>query len=196
MTAALEAGADFVGLVFHPASPRYVEIEVAAYLAAYVPAHVSVVGLFVNPTEETLRETLANVRIDMIQLHGQETPEDCARISHRNQKPVMKALSVHGKEDLQKIVDYEACCDWLLLDAPGGGGTGMSFDWSMLDGIEFSKPWMMAGGLTPDNVGLAIKSTHPNAVDVSSGVEISRGEKDPGKILNFLTAVRTANEQL
>lgn len=191
MTAALENGADFVGLVFHPASPRYVEIEVATYLASYVPDSVKVVGLFVDASDKTLSEILANVRIDMIQLHGTENPERIADIKTKFGKPVIKALAITTAEDVAGIAAYEAAADWILLDSRGGG-TGKSFDWKLLDGHIFNKPWMLAGGLTPGIVGGAIKRLHPDAVDVSSGVESSRGVKDAGKIAAFLKAARSA----
>lgn len=193
MTAALEAGVDFIGLNFIPASPRYVEIEIAAYLANYVPAHVQIVGLFADAPLKAIEEVLANVRIDLIQLHGQETPKDCAEIAAKFGKPVMKALSA---DQIEKAANYEAVCDWLLIDAPKhgelSGGGGQTFDWALLKDFKPTKPWMLAGGLTPENVGGAIAALHPDAVDVSSGVEISRGVKDPAKIRAFLKAVRAS----
>lgn len=190
MTAALEGGADFVGLVFHKSSPRFVEIEVAAYLASYVPDSVKVVGLFVDPSDKMLEEILANVRIDMIQLHGTENPARIADIKSKFGKPVIKALAITSAEDVEGIAAYEDFADWILLDSRGGG-TGKSFDWKLLDGHAFHKSWMLAGGLTPGIVGGAIKRLHPDAVDVSSGVESSRGVKDPDKILAFLKAAKT-----
>jgi phosphoribosylanthranilate isomerase len=195
MTAALESGADFVGLVFHPASPRYVEIEVAAYLANYVPPSVMVVGLFSNPSEKTLEETLQNVRIDMIQLHGHESPQNCAAIKARFSKPIIKALSA---SELDNATAFAAVCDWLIIDAPAPagatyeGGHGNGFDWSVLKEFNPGKPWMLAGGLSPDNVEDAIRSTHPMGVDVSSGVEITKGIKDVGKIRAFIQAAKKA----
>ena len=191
MTAALEGGADFVGLVFHAPSPRHVEIEVAAYLASYVPDSVKVVGLFVDPGDKMLAEILANVRLDMIQLHGSENPERVADIKAKFAKPVIKALSIASPEDVTGIGAYEEVADWVMLDSRGGG-TGKSFDWKLLDGETFTKPWMLAGGLTPGIVGGAIKRLKPTAVDVSSGVEISRGVKDEGKIHAFIKAAKDA----
>ncbi len=195
MTAALEAGADFVGLVFHPASPRHVEIEVAAYLSSYVPDSVTITGLFVDPTDETLCQTLENVRIDLIQLHGSETPERVAEIKVKFGKPVMKALSIATREDL-KAANLYMGADWLLLDAKGTadmpGGNGLSFDWDLLKDFQSPLPWMLAGGLTPENVGEAVKNFQPPAVDVSSGVEGTRGIKDAIKIKAFIKATRNA----
>ncbi len=191
MTAALEGGADFVGLVFHAPSPRHVEIEVATYLASYVPDSVKVVGLFVDPGDKMLTEILANVRLDMIQLHGNENPERVADIKAKFGKPVIKALSIASPEDVAGIAAYEAVADWVMLDSRGGG-TGKSFDWKLLDGATFTKPWMLAGGLTPGIVGGAIKRLKPTAVDVSSGVESARGIKDAEKIRAFIKAAKDA----
>ena len=191
MTAALEEGADFVGLVFHPASPRHVETEVAAYLASYVPGTTKIVGLFVDPSDKMLAEILGNVRLDMIQVHGSETTERIADIKTKTGKPVIKAISIATPEDVAGIPAYEEAADWILLDSKGGG-TGKSFDWKLLDGVTFTKPWMLAGGLTPGIVGGAIKRLHPDAVDVSSGVEASRGVKDPDKIRAFIRTAKAA----
>jgi phosphoribosylanthranilate isomerase len=191
MTAAIEERAEFVGLVFHPASPRYVEIEVAAYLASYAPDSVKICGLFVDPGDKALTDVLTNVRIDMIQLHGNETPARITDIKTKFAKPIIKALSITTADDVTGIPSYEAVADWILLDSRGGG-TGKSFDWALLDNVSFTKPWMLAGGLTSGIVGGAIKRLHPDAVDVSSGVESSRGSKDPDKIRAFVKAAKAA----
>lgn len=195
MTAALEAGADFVGLVFHSASPRHVEIEIAAYLSSYVPANVIVTGLFVDPTDDILRQTLENVRLDLIQLHGEETPSRVAEIKTLFGRPMMKALSISTREDLRRSDSY-AAADWLLFDAKGSadmpGGNGLPFDWSLLEDFQSPLPWMLAGGLTPENVAGAVKHLKPSAVDVSSGVEASRGVKDAAKIRAFVEAAKNA----
>jgi phosphoribosylanthranilate isomerase len=195
MTTALESGADFVGLVFHSASPRHVEIEVAAYLSSYVPASVSTVGLFVDPSDDNLRQTLENVRLDIIQLHGNETPARVAGIKAMFGRPVMKALPVSIRDDL-KEADLYAASDWLLFDAWGTpdmpGGNGLAFDWTLLRDFQSPCPWMLAGGLTPENVGEAIERLSPPAVDVSSGVEAARGVKDVAKIRAFIEAVRAS----
>ncbi len=190
MMAALESGADFVGLNFHPESPRYVDIEVAAYLASYVPKSVSIAGLFVDPDDRRLDEILTSVRLDIIQLHGRETPERVTSIKTIAGYPVMKALPVGQRDDLAQIELFAPVCDWLLLDAPGMGGGGKTFDWALLEGLKSPKPWMLAGGLTPENVAEAIQKLKPDAVDVSSGVESSRGVKDAGKIHAFIKAVK------
>lgn len=193
MTASLEAGADFVGLVFHPASPRHVEIEVARYLSGYVPQTVTVTGLFVDPSDDILCQTLENVRIDLIQLHGAESPARAADIRGKFGRPVMKALPVSNRDDL-KAADLYAAVDWLLFDAQGTdampGGNGLPFDWTLLKDFQSPLPWMLAGGLTPQNVAEAVTTLNPPAVDVSSGVEASRGVKDAAKIRAFLKAVK------
>ncbi len=197
MTAALEGGAAFVGLVFYPASPRFVEIEVAAYLASYVPAHIKVVGLFVNPDDTQLQTVLSRVRLDIIQLHGQETPDRVSEIRKKFNKPVMKVLSIAQAEDLGDLPLYEAVSDWILFDARGTtlpGGNGRVFDWSLLKDVRPKKPWMLAGGLTPDNIREAIALVRPDAVDVSSGVESAPGEKDPVKIKSFLKLALSADK--
>lgn len=193
MTAALESGADFVGLVFYPPSPRFVEVEVAAYLASYVPDHVIVTGLFVDPDDALLEETLRHVRLDAIQLHGSESPERVAEIKTRFKKPVIKALSIASSQDVATTAQYDGIADWLLLDAKGTadmpGGGGVVFDWPLLEGFTTKTPWLLAGGLTPDNVAQAVQMTRPHGVDVSSGVESSRGVKDPAKIHAFIETV-------
>ena len=197
MTAALEEGADFVGLVFASNSPRYLDIEVASYLSAFVPGHVQVAGLFVDPTERQLEETIQNVhKMDFLQFHGKETPENLIKIREKTGKKIIKALSIRSKEDISHANSFENAADWLILDAAPlkegdpAGGSGRSFDWSLLEGFQSTVPWMLAGGLTPENVAAAIQQTSPPGVDVSSGVERVRGEKDPDKIRAFIRAVR------
>lgn len=194
LTSAIEAGADFVGLVFYPPSPRHVEIEVASYLAHQIPDHVEIVGLFVNPNDQTLQEVLNAVPLSMIQLHGGERPERVAEIKKNFGLPVIKALSIENEDDLKKAQEYESA-DWLLFDAKGKalpGGNGIAFDWSVLSDYKSTIPWMLAGGLNPENVIEAIKITHAPAVDVSSGVESAAGEKDITKIQAFISAVKKA----
>lgn len=196
MTAAMEGGADFIGLVFHDASPRNLEIEVASYLSSYVPERIQVCALLVDPDDKKLSTILSTVRVDMIQLHGNETPERVRAIKAGFGKKVMKAISISTPNDLEQIGLYAPHCDWLLLDAKGTsempGGTGHSFDWSLLEGVTIPVPWMLAGGLTPENVADAIHRLRPDAVDVSSGVESTRGVKDEGKIRAFLAAAKSA----
>lgn len=195
VTSAIEHGADFIGLVFYPPSPRHVEIEVAKYLTSQVPDNVEIVGLFVNPNDQTLLEVLNDVPLSMIQLHGGERPERVREIKETFNLPVMKAVPIEHKEDLESITQYEDVADWLLFDAKGKelpGGNGIAFDWSILKDYSGSKPWMLAGGLTPDNVAEALKVLSSDAVDVSSGVESTPGQKDPHKIESFLKCVKRA----
>ncbi len=195
LCAAVEAGARFVGFVFYEPSPRHVRPDVAQKLAQMVPTGVRSVGLFVNPDDAYLNAILGGIQLDMIQLHGDESPARAAEIRARYGCEVMKAIRVSSSEDLAGIEDYEAVCDWLLFDAQPAecgqyGGAGEVFDWDILAGRRFSKPWMLAGGLTVDNVGDALARLSPDAVDVSSGVERARGEKDAEKIAAFIDAVR------
>ena len=193
---AVQNGARFVGFVFFPPSPRHVAIDTAKALALTLPTGVRSVGLFVDPTDAQLDAVTGRVQLDMIQLHGAETPQRVAEIKGKYALPIIKAIPVNDAEDITAARDYEDHVDWLLFDAkpPAGsdvpGGTGQSFDWALLKGLEFSKPWMLSGGLSADNVSDALSVLFPDAVDVSSGVESSRGEKDIEKISAFLAAVK------
>ncbi|MFD1795612.1 phosphoribosylanthranilate isomerase [Paracoccus aurantiacus] len=194
VAAAVEAGAAFVGFVFFPKSPRNVSAEVAAALAADVPAGVARVGLFVDPDDQMLDDVLAKVPLDIIQLHGGETPDRVAELRARTGLPVMKAVGVAGPEDLDALWDYGLVADMILVDAKPPkdaelpGGNGLSFDWRLLVGRKFLRPWMLAGGLTPENVAEAVRLTGAQAVDVSSGVEAAPGIKDPARIRSFIDA--------
>lgn len=192
LSASVEAGARFIGFVFYPPSPRHVEIDIAFELVQMLPTGVWAVGLFVDPTDEQLAAVTGRVQLDMIQLHGAESKERVEDIKQKFGLPVMKALAIGSADDLQKIAQYEEVVDWVLCDTPSPqhGGSGQSFDWSLLKGYEFQKPWMLAGGLKPENVGEAIKMLHPTAIDVSSGVESARGVKDETKIQAFLAGVK------
>ncbi len=194
LRAAVGAGADYVGLVFYPGSPRHIEPAAAQALLREIPADVSVVGLFVNPTDKELRQTLSFVKPGMIQLHGDESPLRIIEIRAAYKIPVMKAIRVAGAQDLNGIEKYEAVSDWLLFDTKvegQAGGTGKTFDWTLLEGRTFKKPWMLSGGLNAANVGGALNVARPDAVDVSSGVESAPGVKDAAKIRAFIEAVTT-----
>ncbi len=188
LTAAIDGGARFVGFAFVPESRRFIEIAVAAYLARFVPPDIYKVGLFQNPDDAVLQQTLQDVPLDMIQLHGQESPGRVVEIKHLTGLPVIKALSIASAEDFAMVEGYEAAADWLLFDSPKGG-SGKNFDWSLLQQYcekhALTRPWMLAGGLTQDNVKEALSLFDPDAVDVSSGVETD-GVKDPDKIRNFV----------
>lgn len=194
LTAAINAGADFIGFVFYKPSPRYIDIEVAKYLSSFMPANIELVGLFVDPSDDELLQTLNEVPLTMIQLHGHESPERVAEIKNNFKLPIIKALSISSKKDLEKAKEYESICDWLLFDAQGeeSGGNGKTFDWGILKNYKSNLPWMLAGGLTPQNVAHAIKILSPDAVDVSSGVESVKGIKDASKIRSFLESIKKA----
>jgi len=197
--AATRGGARFVGFVFYPKSRRNVTPELAAALAALVPEGITRVGLFVDPTDALLSGVLGRVPLDLLQLHGSENPRRVADIKTRFGRPVMKAIAIAGPEDPESALPYLEVADWLLFDAkpPRGdpkalpGGNGLAFDWQLLGGRSWRKPWMLSGGLTPKNVAEAASTTHARVVDVSSGVEIKPGFKDLGKIGEFLARVRT-----
>jgi phosphoribosylanthranilate isomerase len=194
---AASAGARFAGFVFYPPSPRFVTLDIAYTLAHAVPTGMRSVGLFVEPTDQELLRVISSVPLDMIQLHGDETPERVGEIAALCNMPVIKALRLSGPEDLENVADYEDVADWLLFDSkidhPLPGGTGQRFDWQILSGRSFKKPWMLSGGLTPENVREAIELLHPSGVDVSSGVESTRGIKDPEKIQTFLKTVQSTH---
>ncbi|WP_096703150.1 phosphoribosylanthranilate isomerase [Magnetospirillum sp. 15-1] len=196
MDAAIEAGADYVGLVFFPASPRNVTPDRAAELVEFAPGDVTKVGLFVDPDDATLDAVLTRVRLDLLQLHGHETPERVEAIRLEYGLPVMKVLSVSDAADLDAAEPYLAVADRLLFDAkpPKGavlpGGNAVSFDWSILTGRKWGLPWMLAGGLTPANVAEAVRISGAPCVDVSSGVESAPGVKDAEKIRAFIQAAR------
>lgn len=200
--AAAEAGASYIGFNFVPPSPRYVAparaAELAGALARASDRIVSHVGLFANAPDAEIEAALEVAPIDLIQLHGDEPPERIAEARSRFGLPVMKAIPISGPEDIEEIERFGAVADLLLVDAkpPRGaaltGGAGVSFDWSLLDDVAWPRPWMLAGGLNPHNVRAAIAATRAPIVDVSSGVEASRGVKDPAKIRAFVEAAQSA----
>lgn len=191
---AVEAGARYLGFVFFAKSPRNIAVAQARDLAVEVPMGVAKVALVVNATDAELAEIVEAVPLDMLQLHGAETPARVAEIRARFGLPVMKAIGVAEAADLAQIPGYEAVADQILLDAkaPKGavlpGGNGLAFDWRLVKGHKFTKPWMLAGGLTPENVAEAVRLTGALQVDVSSGVESSAGVKDAALIRAFLRA--------
>tara|TARA_R110001592_G_scaffold29350_9_gene106605 strand:- start:24567 stop:25205 length:639 start_codon:yes stop_codon:yes gene_type:complete len=194
LNAAIEAGARYIGFVFYPPSPRHVAVDTAKELALMLPTGVRGVGLFVDPTDEELEAVLGKVQLDMIQLHNGETPQRVAAIKAKYAMPIIKAFPVREAADIARADDYKDAADWYLFDAKSvdpamPGGTGHSFDWGLLADKKFDKPWMLSGGLNPENVGEALTTLKPAAVDVSSGVESARGVKDVGKIKAFIEAV-------
>lgn len=198
LDAALEAGADMVGLVRFPRSPRHLELGAAAALSRIAEGRAARVLLVVDPEDRELDLAVAAISPDMIQLHGRETPERVAAIRDRTGRPVMKAIGIAAPADLEQLDRYRGAADRLLLDAkpPGDavlpGGNGVAFDWSLLAELDPSLPVMLSGGLHPGTVRAAIAATRLRAVDVSSGVETRPGEKDPAKIAAFVAAARAA----
>lgn len=196
--AALEAGADYVGLNFYPKTPRYVDIATAAKLAQIMRGRAKIVALAVDPDDALIDEIVSQVAPDLLQLHGKETPERVKAIKARTGIPVMKAISVRTTEDAARALTFEGAADLILFDAkpPEGradalpGGNGVSFDWQALLGVKDKVRYMLSGGLTPENVAEAIRLTGATAVDVSSGVERAPGEKDPEKIRRFTAAAK------
>ncbi|MNZ23061.1 N-(5'-phosphoribosyl)anthranilate isomerase [compost metagenome] len=188
--AAAEAGTEAIGLVFYANSPRAVDVRQARAIIAELPPFVTTVGLFVNASRCELNEILEVVPLDLLQFHGDETPQDCEGY-HR---PWIKALRVRPGDDLEAACQLYAGARGILLDTyvPGvPGGTGEAFDWSLVP-ARLSKPIILAGGLSADNVGQAIAQVRPYAVDVSGGVEQAKGIKDAAKIEAFMRAVKQA----
>lgn len=187
MQAAIDAGADAVGLVFYPASPRFVELDQAAALARLVPPFVTIVGLFVNAEPEQVRQTLAAVPIHLLQFHGDEDDAYCRQFD----RPFIKAARVKPGMDLLQYIGAFPSAQAILLDAfvEGYGGGGKVFDWTLIP-AQPGKPIILSGGLDAGNVTEAIERVRPAAVDVSSGVEAGKGIKDAEKIHAFVAAVR------
>jgi len=185
--AAVQQGADAIGLVFYAPSPRHVTIDVACAIVDALPPFVSVVGLFVNASKTEIEAVLSKVRLDILQFHGDEAPADCEQYN----LPYLKAIRVKADTNLLQYALEFNSAKALLLDAysdSGYGGTGQVFDWKLIP-KNLSKPIILAGGLTPENVGSAIRQVQPYAVDVSGGVEQSKGIKDAAKIKAFMQEV-------
>jgi phosphoribosylanthranilate isomerase len=199
--AAIAGGAAHIGFVFYRPSPRYVSPERAAALLtwAVVPKTVRKVGLFVDADDETIAVAIWRAKLDLLQFHGDESPERVAEARRRFRLPVMKAVKIAGPDDIAVAERYLKVANWLLFDAkpPADtvgalpGGNGLAFDWALLGGRQWPIPWMLSGGLDPFNVAEAVAVTGATVVDVSSGVESRPGIKDPAKIAAFLKAVRT-----
>ena len=192
---AVRCGAGYVGFVFFPPSPRAVRPEQAAPLVRTVPDHVQSVGLFVDPDDALLERVLGEVPLDMLQLHGNEPVERVAEIKARTGLKVMKVLKIAEAEDFDPARRYEPVVDYLMFDAKPPkdatrpGGNARAFDWTLLRGRSWTKPWFLAGGLTADNVAGAVKMTGATLVDTSSGVEEAVGQKSAEKIIKFLSVI-------
>lgn len=197
VAAAADAGATYVGFVFFAKSPRHLSVPDARSLALLVPDGVAKVALTVNAPNAELDTITASVPLDMLQLHGSESPERVAEIKARYGLPVMKAVGVAERGDLAQVDLFQTVADQILVDAKPPkdavlpGGNGLAFDWTLLLGRVWRRPWMLAGGLTPANVALAVRSTNARQVDVSSGVETSPGVKDEALIRDFIAAARS-----
>jgi len=195
--AATAAGASYVGFVFFPASPRCVNLAQARAAALAAPAGVARVALTVDATDAEIAAILDHVPIDMLQLHGQESSERVTDVKARFGLPVMKAVGVAGDADLAALNSYARVADQLLVDAKPPrdatlpGGNGLAFDWRLIANHFWRGPWMLAGGLTPQNVAAAVRLTGARQVDVSSGVESAPGVKDAAKIAAFIRAATT-----
>ncbi|MFP4570455.1 phosphoribosylanthranilate isomerase [Rhodosalinus sp.] len=194
VAAAVEAGAAYIGFVFFPPSPRSLSPEDARALALEVPAGVAKVALTVDADDAALGALLDRVPVDLLQLHGRESPERVSDVRARFGLPVMKAVGLREAADLESIDAYAVVADQVLVDAkpPAGaalpGGNGLAFDWRLLAGRRWTGPWMLAGGLTPENAAEASRLTGARQLDVSSGVESAPGRKDPDRIRAFLSA--------
>ena len=190
----MQAGAAYIGLMFFAKSPRNVSLAQARDLALLVPPGIAKVAVLVDPGDTTLDELVAQVPLDMLQLHGHETPARVAAVKARYGLPVMKVVGVADAADLAALDDYAKVADQILVetkaakDAVLPGGNGLPFDWRLIAGRRWPVPWMLAGGLTADNVADAIRQTGARQVDVSSGVETAPGVKDTRKIQNFIAA--------
>ena len=197
---AASTGADYIGFNFYPRSPRSVDLTAAHDLVSGTPDGPIKVALLVDPEDSFIDALLQIAPFDMLQLHGAESPDRVAEIRARSGLPVMKAIGIRDAADLPQIADYEAVADQLLIDAKPPregvgilpGGNGLSFDWRLIAGRQWTRPWLLAGGLTPANVAEAIRLTGAEQVDVSSGVESAPGVKDPDMIIAFIRAAQGA----
>lgn len=194
IAAAVAGGVAYIGFNFFPKSPRYVTPEQARALALDVPEGVAKVALVVDPDDAFLDKLTETVPIDIIQLHGAETPDRVREVRARYGLPVMKAVGIRDADDLPMLAAHEAAADILLVDAKPpkdavlSGGNGITFDWSLIADRRWEKPWLLAGGLTAENVAQAVRLTGARQVDLSSGVETAPGVKDSGLIKAFLEA--------
>ena len=197
MLEAVSSEVDYIGFVFYNKSPRNLTLSLAKSLVTFRNKKSKIVALTVNAKDEFISKIKKNISPDYFQLHGDETPERCKEIKSKFQTPVIKGLGIKDQDDLKKHTkNFENICDILILDAPSSnlpGGNGKKFDWNILKGYSSKSKWMLAGGLNVFNVNDAIKLTNAPAIDVSSGVEISKGVKDPKLIRNFIIKCRNFN---
>lgn len=197
---AIQNDIDFVGFVFYSPSPRCMTPEKAKELIAQFKGEINFVALLVNPSDDDLDIVLNNGPYDYLQLHGCETPERIAEIKDKYGLPIIKAFPIESRKSLQTVPLYFKSVEWFLFDAKPGpninkmpGGLGRTFDWSILEGYESPRPWMLAGGLNKDNIGHALSILKPHAVDLSSGLESAPGIKSPEKIEEFANYISSAD---
>ena len=197
MLTAIDAEADYIGLVFYEKSPRNLELVTAEYLTTFRNKKSKIVALTVDAKDEFINEIKQKIAPDYFQLHGNEMPARCKEIKSKFNTPIIKGLGIRDKTNLEENTkSFENICDMMILDAPSSnlpGGNGKQFDWNILKGYSSKTKWMLAGGLNLNNVEYAIKSTNAPGIDVSSGVERSKGIKDPVLIRNFITKCRNIN---
>lgn len=195
---ALDGGAAMLGFVFYPPSPRALTPERAGVLAREVPSGIDKVGLFVDADDATIGATLRQVPLDLLQLHGTESPERVAALKAKFKLPAIKAIKLSAATDLAEAARFDTVADWLLFDAKAPadragalpGGNGLAFDWQLLAGKSFRRPWLLSGGLDAGNLAEAVRISGAPAVDVSSGVESAPGVKDLDRIRAFLAVAR------
>jgi phosphoribosylanthranilate isomerase len=200
---AIDLGAAYIGLVFYPPSPRAVDAAQARALAEVVEGEAKLVGLFVDAGDGEIEAVLRHVPLDVLQLHGDESPERVRALVLLSGLQVMKAIRVEEADDLALLDEHADAADMILFDAKPPrrtdalpGGNGLSFDWRVLQGVQLTKPWVLAGGLNPDNLAAAVGCLHPPIVDVSSGIESRPGVKDPTRLAAFLEeAARLAAQE-
>lgn len=197
LIAAGHLAVQYVGFMMWPRSPRALSLDQAAFLSVAAPESLKIVGVFVNPTNEELQTAITATSFDLVQLHGDEDAHRVADVRSRFGLPVIKALRVAAKEDLAPLADIEHVADYVLFDTKVDpkisvlpGGTGLSFDWQILSERKMRRPWMLSGGLNAENIGQALSTLKPDAVDVSSGVEDRPGVKNITKMKEFAQAVR------
>jgi phosphoribosylanthranilate isomerase len=197
--AAVRAGADFAGLIFQKASHRYAGLERSAAIARHLRGRVRITALMVDPSDDEVAEVARDVAPDFLQLHGREAPARIAEIVSRHRISVIKAFGVAEASDLANVPAYNDVAEMFLFDAkpPANavtpGGHGVAFDWQLLRNAHFARPWLLAGGLNPENVARAIRTSGAPGVDVSSGVESAPGVKDTARVAAFVAAARSAH---
>ncbi|MDC1375647.1 phosphoribosylanthranilate isomerase [bacterium] len=195
MITAIECKVDYIGLVFYEKSPRNVTIDYSKKLLNNRNSHTKIVALTVDPDDNYIADLKKNIKPDYLQLHGNETPNRCKEIKTIFDIPIIKGIGINNKLDLVKAnEEYQDICDIMLLDSPSTtlpGGNGTKFDWKVLESYKSQKKWMLAGGLNVENIHRAVKVSNPPAIDISSGVEVSKGKKTAELIKDFVMKCRS-----